>query len=66
MEGRSIFFDSGHVREDLSRVADYGRMLASLGINAAAINNVNANPRILESDFIPQVARIAGIPAVGW
>jgi alpha-glucuronidase len=57
--GRSIFFENGRVRDDLSRVTDYGRMLASLGINACAINNVNANPRILAPDFIPQVARIA-------
>jgi alpha-glucuronidase len=32
---------------------------ASLGINACSINNVNANPRVLAADFIPQVVRIA-------
>jgi len=58
--GRSIFWDNGNVREDLTRVSDYGRMLASLGIGACAINNVNANPRVLASDFLPQVVRIAG------
>ena len=57
--GRSVFWDSGRAREDLSRVADYGRLLASLGIHACTINNVNANPRVLAADFIPQVARIA-------
>jgi alpha-glucuronidase len=57
--GRSIFWDNLQAREDLSRVAGYGRLLASLGINACAINNVNANPRSLASDFIPQVVRIA-------
>jgi alpha-glucuronidase len=57
--GRSIFWDSGHARTDLTRVRDYGRMLASLGINGCAINNVNANPQVLSSDLIPQVARIA-------
>jgi alpha-glucuronidase len=57
--GRSIFWDNGRAREDLSRVGDYGRLLASLGIHACAINNVNANPRVLAADFIPQVARIA-------
>ena len=30
---------------DLTRVGDYGRLLASLGINGCSINNVNANPR---------------------
>ncbi len=57
--GRSIFWDAGRVRDDLSRVSDYGRLLASLGINATTINNVNANPLILSKDFIPQIARIA-------
>lgn len=57
--GRSIFWESMHARADLSRVADYGRMLASLGINACSINNVNANPRTLAPDFLPEIARIA-------
>jgi alpha-glucuronidase len=57
--GRSIFWDKGHVREDLSRVSDYARLLASLGINGCAINNVNADPRLLTSEFRAQVARIA-------
>ncbi len=58
--GRSIFWEGLHAREDLSRVSDYGRMLASLGINGCSINNVNANPRILSPEFVPQIARIAG------
>jgi alpha-glucuronidase len=58
--GRSIFWEDGHVRRDLTRVGEYGRLLASLGINGCAIDNVNANPRILASDLVPEVARIAG------
>jgi alpha-glucuronidase len=57
--GRSIFWEGLHAREDLGRVNDYGRMLASLGINGCDINNVNANPRVLAPDFISQIARIA-------
>ncbi len=57
--GRSIFWDGLHAREDLSRVSDYGRMLASLGIHACSINNVNANPRALAPDFLPEIVRIA-------
>jgi alpha-glucuronidase len=57
--GRSIFWDNLKSRTDLSRVTDYARMLASLGINAASINNVNVNPRILASDFLPEIVRIA-------
>ncbi len=57
--GRSIFWDNLKARGDLSRVSDYGRLLASLGINGCSINNVNANPRILSPEMIPQIARIA-------
>jgi alpha-glucuronidase len=57
--GRSIFFDNGAVRADLSRAADYARLLASLGIDGCVVNNVNANPRVLALDFLPQLARIA-------
>lgn len=57
--GPSIFFDAGTVRADLSRARDYARLLASLGINGCTVNNVNANPRVLEDDFLPQLRRIA-------
>ncbi len=57
--GPSIFWENGRARDDLSRVSEYGRMLASLGINGCSINNVNADPRVLSSDMVPQVARIA-------
>ncbi len=57
--GRSIFWQNQRARADLKRVSDYGRMLASVGINGCAINNVNANPRVLSSDLIPDIARIA-------
>jgi alpha-glucuronidase len=57
--GPSIFWDGGHVREELLRAGDYARMLASLGINGCSINNVNADPRFLSPDLIPQVARVA-------
>jgi len=57
--GRSIFFENGNVRADLKRAADYARLLASVGINGCAINNVNADPRSLKESFLPQLARIA-------
>jgi alpha-glucuronidase len=59
--GRSIFFENGAVRGDLARAADYARLLASVGINGCAINNVNADPRLLGEDFLPQLARVAQI-----
>jgi alpha-glucuronidase len=57
--GPSIFFETGHVRADLSRVGEYGRLLASVGINTCAINNVNANPFLLDESFLPGLRRIA-------
>jgi len=57
--GASIFWEAGNARADMSRVSEYGRMLASIGINGCAISNVNADPKILSPDFIPQIAKIA-------
>lgn len=57
--GRSIFWDGGHARADLSRVSEYGRLLASVGINGCAINNVNADLRLLTPALLPDIARIA-------
>jgi alpha-glucuronidase len=57
--GRSIFWENGKARQDLSRVADYGRLLASVGINGCSINNVNADLRILTPEKIADAARIA-------
>jgi alpha-glucuronidase len=57
--GRSIFFDNGGARADLSRASDYARLLASVGIDGCVVNNVNASPSMLRADFVPQLARIA-------
>jgi alpha-glucuronidase len=59
--GRSVFFEAGSVRADLTRAGDYARLLASVAVNGCAINNVNADPRILEDNFLPQLARIADV-----
>jgi alpha-glucuronidase len=57
--GRSIFWENGHVRADLTRVREYARLLASVGINGCSIDNVNSDLRILQPEFLAQVARIA-------
>jgi len=59
--GRSIFFERGAVRDDLSRVGEYARLLASIGVNGCNINNVNADPRILGDRFLLQLRRIADV-----
>ncbi len=57
--GRSIFFEGGNVRDDLAPVAEYAKLLASVGINGCNINNVNAAPQLLDSVHLKQIARIA-------
>ena len=42
------------------RVTDYARACASVGINAAALNNVNADARVLTAAWLPKVAALAG------
>lgn len=59
--GESIFYWDGAVREDLSRVSQYARILASVGINAAIVNNVNANESMVEPRIVQGVARIADL-----
>jgi alpha-glucuronidase len=58
--GRSLFYDANNVVADLTRAADYARLLASIGINGCTVNNVNANPRAISPEFLPQLARVAG------
>src|SRR5260221_8393073 len=43
--GPSIFFADNDVRAGLTRAGEYARLLASVGINGCAVNNVNSNPR---------------------
>ncbi|KAK4112576.1 glycoside hydrolase family 67 protein [Canariomyces notabilis] len=59
--GDSIFFWDGWVREDLTRAAQYARLLASIGINAVVVNNVNANASILTPENMDGLARIANV-----
>ena len=43
------------------RYRDYARANASIGINAAALTNVNANARVLTPEYLPKVAAIATV-----
>lgn len=43
------------------RYVDYARANASVGINGVALNNVNADPRILRCDYLKKVAALARI-----
>jgi alpha-glucuronidase len=57
--GKSIFWEKDHVSDDLNRLRDYGRLMASVGINGCSINNVNADVRVITPEFLAQIARIA-------
>ncbi|MGO9586252.1 MAG: alpha-glucuronidase family glycosyl hydrolase [Limisphaerales bacterium] len=57
--GRSIFWADDHIVKNLTRVRDYARLLASVGINGCSINNVNADPQVIRTDHVPELARVA-------
>lgn len=61
--GESIFFKDNLITEDLDRIRDYARMLASTGLNAIVINNVNVHKveSKLITEFLPEVAKLAAI-----
>src|SRR5258708_15084622 len=42
------------------RYKDYARANASIGINGAALTNVNANAKVITAEYLPKVAAIAG------
>ncbi|PGH13674.1 alpha-glucuronidase A [Helicocarpus griseus UAMH5409] len=59
--GYSIFFDNGTIVPDLTRAAQYARLLASIRVNAVVVNNVNANYTLLTEENMDGLARIADV-----
>jgi alpha-glucuronidase len=59
--GPSIFFRDGFVVSNVTRVAEYARLLASIRINGIIINNVNANAQLLNARNIEGLGRLADI-----
>ena len=56
--GNSLFNWSDLLEEN-PRYRDYARLVASIGINAVCLNNVNADPDVLESTFLSGVQAMA-------
>src|SRR5690606_35944016 len=57
--GRSIF-DWWRLPDHLDqRMVDYARANASIGINGAVVNNVNASPLFLTPRYLPKLKRLA-------
>ncbi len=62
--GKSIFFKGGDFSYDPDRIKDYARLLASVGINGLAINNVNVTPqsaKLITAEMLPKVAALADL-----
>jgi alpha-glucuronidase len=59
--GRSIWKWDELPNEISPRYLEYARANASVGINGTVLNNVNANPRILETGYLGKVKIIADI-----
>ncbi|MBR1392857.1 MAG: alpha-glucuronidase [Ruminococcus sp.] len=61
--GSSFFFKDGELLVG-DRTVQYARLLASVGINAAAINNVNVRGkavRLITGEYIPKLAALAEV-----
>ncbi len=59
--GRSLWFEGGRMAWQPERIAQLGRMLASVGLNVLCINNVNVGEegaRLITED-LPELARLA-------
>jgi alpha-glucuronidase len=59
--GRSLWQWDGLPEKLSPRYADYARANASIGINGAVINNVNADVRILTPEYLRKVAALANV-----
>ncbi|WP_224397114.1 hypothetical protein, partial [Klebsiella grimontii] len=62
--GNSLFFHNNQIHYDEIRLHHYARLLASVGINAIAINNVNVHHHetaLIDDSLLPSVAQIAAI-----
>jgi alpha-glucuronidase len=59
--GPSIFFRDGFVVANVTRVAEYARLLASIRINGIIVNNVNANASLLNARNIEGLGRLADV-----
>ncbi|AET57981.1 alpha-glucuronidase [Paenibacillus terrae HPL-003] len=62
--GASIFFENNAFTTNMDRLRDYARLLASVGIQALSINNVNVHhveTELITDTFLPDVARVAAI-----
>jgi alpha-glucuronidase len=59
--GESLW-DWAHLPDSLpARYRDYARANASIGVNATALTNVNANAKVLTPEYLAKVKALAGV-----
>ncbi|MCC5847503.1 MAG: alpha-glucuronidase [Verrucomicrobia bacterium] len=61
VKGGDTIFDWADLSRPNPRYEEYARLLASVGLNAICLNNVNAEPEILSSDMIRGLSALATI-----
>lgn len=62
--GKSIFYKNNSIVKDMTRIKDYARLLASVGINSIAINNVNVHEletKFITEEYLPNIANFAEV-----
>jgi alpha-glucuronidase len=59
--GPSVFFKDGAVLDDLTRVAQYARLMASVRLNGIIVNNVNSHCNLLNPTNLKGLGRIADV-----
>lgn len=59
--GRSLWQWNALPAQLSARYTDYARACASIGINGAVVNNVNADPRLLATEWLHKVAALADV-----
>ncbi len=62
--GKSFYFKNNRITGDYSRIRDFARLMASVGINGIVLNNVNVHKLetyLITARFLPKVAKIAAI-----
>lgn len=62
--GRSLFFAEGGVRSDPDRQRQYARLLASIGVNAVCLNNVNVGSAavgLLQTPALDDLSGLGGL-----
>ncbi|WP_373446965.1 alpha-glucuronidase [Saccharibacillus sp. O23] len=62
--GDSIFYRNNRILLESPRIADYARLLGSVGINAICINNVNVHreeTKLITASLLPDVSRLTKI-----